>query len=182
MPYYPGTRVGGDPQGVNQPESVKEITNAEWNRPIADEEGNPLASPADAFAPGARPQPVLLASFIVGDPVEAGVFPLGTIPGASIILAAGYDVQETFVDDDDDSATIGISLEGEEFSEDIITAVAIDSEGDPWDQGVHQADDVAGLKVPVDAELTITTDGNDLEAGSLTVWVIYIPTLPDVEV
>lgn len=209
MPIYHATQVltGVTSHDGQSPTSVKDITPAQWNAALVDEDGTEftvsagdlglfkdsavtsfeygyLDASAATFAAttyGGRPLMIAQADF---DPTNwaphraTGAKDLGvTIPANSIIIGGLYDVQETFTDGTDDSATIAIHVEG---AGDIVAAADI-ATGTPFDQGMHDTIPVfsaaTAVKTTVARALTATVGVKALTAGTMTITLFYFPTI-----
>jgi hypothetical protein len=113
-----------------------------------------------------------------GDAGSVGAHGLGvTIPDNAVILDGVIDVITTFTDDDDDSATIAISVEG---ANDIVTATAISGGSNIWDAGLQDVapDGTAAnmVKTSDDQEVTATVADDALSAGKMWVILRYVIT------
>lgn len=190
------------------PTRVMDVTPDQWNAALVDDNGveftinagdvalfkdsgvttfeyGYLDASAATFAAttyGGRPLMIAQADF---DPTNwaphraTGAKNLGvTIPANSIIIGGLYDVQETFTDGDDDSATIAIKVEG---ANDIVTATAISAGGNVFDQGLHDTIPVfsaaTAVKTTVERDLTVTVGDAALTAGTMTITLFYFPTI-----
>lgn len=123
----------------------------------------------------------------------AGSHGLGVfLPAKAVVTRAFYQVQTTFTDGSDDSATIAAKVTS---TGDLVAAIAISDASNPWDAGMHgclpgayaertvagdtaiadAASQAASWIGPLSAEkeLTITTAVHTLTAGRLILWVEY---------
>lgn len=103
-----------------------------------------------------------------------------TIPENAVIMDGVVDVQQTLTDDNDDSATLAIHVEG---ADDVVAAVAINNATD-WDKGLHdivpdgQATNM--IKTTDEREITFTVGDDEIVEGKVTVILGYIITEADV--
>lgn len=115
-----------------------------------------------------------------------------SLPKNAIVTGVYYDVITTFTSAGGDAGTIAISLIG---ANDIVSAIAINDGGDPWDAGRHgtlvgypdlvneaahdsQAEVTAlfvgtWLKTTAVSKLTVTTAVQNLTAGKMNIFLEY---------
>jgi hypothetical protein len=111
-----------------------------------------------------------------GDDGTVGSHGLGvTIPDNAIILDGVIDVITTFTDNDDDSATIAIQVEG---ANDIVTATAISGGSNIWNAGLQDIipDGAATnmVKTTGAKEITAVVADDEIDAGKLVVFLRYV--------
>lgn len=96
------------------------------------------------------------------------------VPNAAIVVGGGYYVSTTFTSAAD-TATIALHLES---ANDIVSAVAINNGGNPWDAGGHDiVPDMTGstaVKMTEARTLTCTVATQALTAGVLRGWLLSI--------
>lgn len=75
----------------------------------------------------------------------------------------------------DDSATLALSIND---ANDLVTATAISAAGDIWDEGNHDilpdSTGTTAIKLTGERELTLTIADNQVSAGKMRVWLLYI--------
>lgn len=126
-----------------------------------------------------------------GDDGTVGAHGLGVyVPDNFIITKAWIDVITTFVDADDDSATIAVHVQS---ANDVVAAIAISDATNVWDAGLHGSKigfpAIAGstasdtslevaalfsatwLKTTARREVTVTVADDDLVAGKLVIYL-----------
>lgn len=97
------------------------------------------------------------------------------LPANSIIVGGVVDVVKTFASDTD-AATIALSVAE---ANDIVAAVAISNEGDPWDAGLQaiipkaNTPESTGIKLAEEKAITVTVGVEALTAGKLVVYLDY---------
>ena len=181
----------GDYPEAGQTVSISQLTNDDWNAAFEDENGvaiTPSAADLNTLDGAGTPvfaatslgfvrvaQAVFDAEIAENRPVDA--YGLGiTIPANSLIIGGGYDVLKTFTTASADSGTIAIHAQA---ANDLVTATAVSAGGDIWDQGRRSIIPVmtgaTAVKTTTAKEVTVTVGGQALTAGTMNVWVIYIP-------
>jgi hypothetical protein len=100
------------------------------------------------------------------------------IPSGAYLTRAWYDVLTTFTSGDpqDDLATIALHAQS---ANDLVTAVAINDGGGPWDAGLHAITVSAPIKMTAARELTATVAVAALTAGKLRLFAEYMEVLAD---
>jgi len=130
-------------------------------------------------------------SFASGE-LATGSYGLGVyLPDNAIITNCFYDVLTTFVDGDDDSATIALTANS---AGDLKAAIAISDGGNVWDQGLHgclpgnwaldgnaltaiamaAARSGSFVKTTAERELTVTVADDALTAGKMVIYLEYV--------
>jgi len=98
-----------------------------------------------------------------------------TLPDNAIITGGFVDVLTTFKDEDNDSATIAIQVQG---ANDIVNATAISAVGNIWDAGLRDVipDATGSTAVKTDAarEMLMVVADDQLEAGKMRVYLRYV--------
>lgn len=112
------------------------------------------------------------------DSGTVGAHGLGVdIPDNAVIIDGVIDVITTLSDNDDDSATLAISVEG---ADDIVAATAISDGSDIWDEGLQAIvpDGAAAnmVKTTSAQEITATVDDDEIDVGKLWVILRYVIT------
>ena len=113
------------------------------------------------------------------------------LPDNAIVTNCFYDVLTTFVDADNDSATIALSIEG---AGDLKAAIAISDASDVWNLGLHgclpgnwaltgdaltaiamaAGRSGAFVKTSAERELTVTVADDALTAGKMIIYLEYV--------
>lgn len=98
-----------------------------------------------------------------------------TLPDNALVIGGGIEVITGYADDDNDSATLAISINS---ANDLVTATAISAGGNIWDAGnrdiVPDSTGTTAIKLTADRELTLTIADDQLTAGKMRVWLMYI--------
>jgi hypothetical protein len=97
------------------------------------------------------------------------------LPANAIIVGGVVDVVKTFASDTD-AATIALSVAE---ANDIVAAVAISNEGDPWDAGLQaiipkaNTPESTGIKLTTEKAVTVTVAEEALTAGKFVLYLDY---------
>jgi hypothetical protein len=97
------------------------------------------------------------------------------LPANSIIVGGVVDVVKTFTSEND-TATIAISVAE---ANDIVSAVAIDGTGDPWDAGLQaivpksNTPETTGIKLTEEKAITATVGVEALTGGKAVIYLDY---------
>lgn len=154
---------------------LKSIFGAGWLKDISDNFAA-LAPLDTAYGNGVRR--TARAVFDTATAANKGIGAHGTgvyIPANAIIIGGVVEVNTTFADGADDSATIAISVKS---ANDIITATAISS-GTSWDAGLHaitpknNTPESTGIKLATAKEITVTVAVKALTAGKMNIYLDY---------
>jgi hypothetical protein len=98
-----------------------------------------------------------------------------TLPDNALVIGGGVEVLTTLADGDDDSATVAIQING---ADDLVSAVAITTEGGAWDAGNHDIiPDNTGssaIKLTAARELLAVIGDTQIGTGRFRVWLLYI--------
>jgi len=98
-----------------------------------------------------------------------------TLPDNALVIGGGVEVLTTYTDGADDSATLALSING---ANDLVTATAISAGGNIWDAGnrdiVPDSTGTTAIKLTAERELTLTIADDQLTAGKMRVWLMYI--------
>lgn len=108
-----------------------------------------------------------------------GAHKLGVLPAGATITQAWIDVDTTFVDADDDSATIALGYTGAAGAFD--AAIAISDVSNPWDAAVPRVSDAAAdgavgnfVVISSDVDVLCTIADDALTAGKGFLYVKYV--------
>ena len=102
------------------------------------------------------------------------------LPANSIIVGGVVDVVKTFTSEND-TATIAISVAE---ANDIVSAVAINGTGDPWDAGLHaiipknNTPESTGIKLAAEKAITFTVAVEALTGGKAVLYLDYYEGQP----
>ena len=98
-----------------------------------------------------------------------------TLPDNALVVGGGVEVLTTFTDGADDSATLALSIQG---ANDLVTATAISAGGAIWDAGnrdiVPDNTGSTAIKLSAARELLVTIADDQISAGKMRVWLLYL--------
>lgn len=99
-----------------------------------------------------------------------------TLPDNAIVVGGFVQVVTTF-ESAADSATVALKVQG---ANDVVSAIAIDDAGDPWDAGLHaiipkaNTPESTGILLSAEREITATVAVQALTAGKAIVFLYYV--------
>lgn len=107
-----------------------------------------------------------------------GAISLGvTIPNDAVVCGGFVDVKTTCTTAGADAGTMALHVQG---ANDIVSAVAVNDGGNPWDVGLHaiipkaNTPESTGIKLTADRAITATIATQAFTAGKFTLFLYYL--------